>query len=83
MITFEDARAVVQAAESVKAVWGPYVTTADYGWQNADVYQVVAYIPDEPDVFDAPALFVDKNTGVLREVYGLLGESPFPDLVPV
>jgi hypothetical protein len=83
VITFEEARAVVQHSSSVRELWGNSFTTADYGWQNGDVYQVVAYIPDEPDVFDAPMLFVDKQTGELREVYGLVGENPFPDLVPI
>ena len=31
---------------------------------------------------DAPALIVDKQTGELREVYGLLGEEAPPDVTP-
>jgi hypothetical protein len=34
-------------------------------------------------MFDAPALLVDKRTGKLREVYGLVGDEPAPGLVPL
>ena len=67
----------------MRRYWGEY-TVANHGWQNDDVY-VLAYEPIDPAVvlFDAPALLVDKRTGELREVYGLLGHDPVSGLVPI
>ena len=67
----------------VRDYFGDY-TVADYGWENDDVY-LLAYDPVDPAVvmFDAPALLVDKRTGKLRGVYGLVGDEPAPGLVPL
>lgn len=82
MITFDQARAIVAASDSVRQMFGPF-TVADYGWENAEVFVMAA----EPDsglaVIDGPELLVDKRTGELTEVYGLLGDDPVPDLVPI
>ena len=82
MITFDDARAVAAASPSVQQMFGN-VIVADYGWQNDDVFLVVAENADGLPVFDAPSLLVDKQSGELTEIYGLLGNDPVPDLVPV
>ena len=46
---------------------------------------LLVYDLNDPEVvpFDIPALLVDKRTGKLREVYGLLGHDPVPGLTPV
>ena len=62
---------------------GRRVHVADYGWQTDDVYEVAVIAASGLEPIDAPALIVDKNTGELREVYGLLGEDAVPDLTPV
>ena len=75
MITFEQARATLAAATGKPA--------ADHGWENDDVFVVVNDFgaamppPGEPDYL------VDKRTGELREVYGLLGRDPAPNLRPI
>ena len=82
-VTFDDARGIGATSKSVRDYFGDY-TVADYGWENGDVY-LLAYEPTDPAVvhFDAPALLVDKRTGKLTEVHGLLGHDPIPGLVPV
>ena len=81
-VTFSDARAIVAASASVRQTQGEGFTVADYGWENADVFVLVARPADGLAVFDAPALLVDKRTGKLTEVYGLVGHDPVPGLVP-
>ena len=82
-ITFDGARAIAATSKAVREYWSDY-TVLDWGWENDDVY-VLAYDPVDPAVvlFDAPALLVDKRTGKLREVYGLLGDDPAPGLTPI
>ena len=82
-ITFDDARAVAATSKSVRDYFGDY-TVLDWGWENDDVY-VLAYESTDPEalLFDAPTLLVDKRTGKLTEVYGLVGADPVPDLTPV
>jgi hypothetical protein len=82
VITFDDPRAIVAASPSVHEFCGDF-TVPDYGWQNDDVIMVIAEPVDGGPVFDAPALLVDKHTGELTEVYGLLGRDPVPGLVPI
>lgn len=71
MITFTQARNIV-----ARTTQRPVV---DYGWENADVFWIVMAIPgiDEPD------RLVDKKTGDIREIYGMLGEDPAPNLRPI
>ena len=64
-------------------MWGDDFIVADYGRQNEDVYEVVALAASGLAPIDAPALIVDKRTGQLREVYGLVGEDALPDMTPV
>jgi hypothetical protein len=69
--TFDDARAMVTHTTGL--------ATHGYGWENDDVYVVaVDYGDDIP--FDAPDYLVDKQTGELRVMYGLLGHEPAEDL---
>ncbi len=84
MITFEEARRIGAGSQDVRDDFGDYVV-ADYGWENDDVYVLAYHSSVDPDelLFDAPALLVDKRTGELTEVYGLLGHDPAPNLVPV
>jgi hypothetical protein len=81
-VTFDDARAIVAASPSVRDMFGP-VTVLNWGWENPDVFVIVAESTDGSPTFDAPALLIDKCTGKLTEVYGLLGDDPVPGLVPV
>ncbi|MBS1695802.1 MAG: hypothetical protein JST91_26695 [Actinobacteria bacterium] len=81
-ITFDTARAIVAGAASVRGFFGEDFQVADAGWENDDVYLVAVQTPDGP-AFDAPDLLVDKRTGALREVYGMLGRDPVSGLVPV
>ncbi|CAN5146712.1 hypothetical protein BH11ACT6_BH11ACT6_34850 [soil metagenome] len=82
MITFEDARRVVEQSSSVRDFYPDGFAVAAYGWENAEVF-VLAVTTDDGPAFDAPDLLVDKQTGELREAYGLFGEDPAPDLVPI
>ena len=83
MITFDDARNIVAGSPVVRAMWGDDFTVADYGRENQDAYEIVALAVSGMAPIDAPALIVDKQTGELREVYGLLGEEALPDMTPV
>jgi hypothetical protein len=82
VITFDDARAVVAASESVRQMAGDF-TVADYGWENPDVYLVVALPNSGEAIIDGPDLLVDKRTGKLTEVFGMLGRDPVAGLRPV
>jgi hypothetical protein len=73
MITFEQAREAF-TRETGQA-------TADYGWENDTEFLVVPDYNFPP--FDAPDYLVHKETGALREVYGLLGLDPVPGLRPI
>lgn len=83
MITFADARKVVAAAPAVREFFGEGFTVDEYGWQNDDVFLMSIDTADGVAPFDAPALLVDKRTGELREVFGLLGREPAPGLRPI
>ena len=74
MITFDDARAVLTKSTGVPS--------EQWGWENRDVYLVVPEYGDFPP-FEAPDYLVDKRTGKLTEVYGLLGKDPVPGLRPI
>ena len=82
-ITFDDARAIAATSKSVRDYWGDY-RILDWGWENDQEF-VLVYDLIDPEVvpFDIPALLVDKRTGKLREVYGLVGNPPAPNLTPV
>ena len=75
MTTFDEARALVTAATGQP--------TADYGWENDDVFVIAIDYGDDTPPFDEPDRLVDKVTGELREVYGLLGDDPAPNLRPI
>jgi hypothetical protein len=75
VVTFAEARAIVVAAVDS--------AVAEYGWENDDVFVVALDYGDEPTPFDEPDRLVDKGTGELREVYGLLGRAPAPGLRPI
>ncbi|WNM74099.1 hypothetical protein SEA_NERGAL_8 [Mycobacterium Phage Nergal] len=92
MLTFDDARQVVATSTAVRAMYPPDdFEVAEYGWENRDVYVIVAGthmdVTGEGEVdsltMDAPARLVDKSTGELREVHGLMGRDPAPDLQPI
>lgn len=83
MITFDDARTVVASAPSVRSRFGAALQVADYGWENDDVYVVAVTAADGEPVFDAPDLLVDKRSGELREVFGMMGSAPAPGLLPI
>lgn len=84
MITFEDARNTVASHPSVREFFGAQFAVADYGWQNDDAYLMAIVVPEDSGaVFDAPDLLVDKRTGELRQVFGMLGDDPVPNLVPI
>ncbi len=74
MITFDEARAKAAAAGH---------PAADYGWENDNVYVIAFDYGDELPPFDEPDRLVDKHTGELHEVYGLLGHDPAPNLRPI
>jgi len=83
VITFDDARQVVADSASVREFFGDGFTVATHGWQNSDVFLIAVETSDGEPVFDAPELLVDKRTGELREIFGLLGRDPAPNLVPI
>ncbi len=56
---------------------------AAYGWENDDVFLIAFDYGDEGPPFDEPDRLVDKRTGVLREVFGMLGNDPAPNLRPI
>ncbi len=75
MLSFDEARAVVAAAQG----WDP----APWGWENDDVFVVAYDYGDEPVPADEPDLMVDKRTGELRWVLRVAGEPPASDLRPI
>jgi hypothetical protein len=79
VITFDDARAIVAASTDVRSMYPDEFEVVEYGWENDDVFVVAV----RPVVFDAPDLLVDKQTGELRRVFGLLGRDPAPGLRPI
>ena len=83
MITFERARAVAAASRKVRRFFGEGYSIRPYGWQNDEVFMVVALAADGVEMFDAPDVLVDKQTGALTLVYGLLGKMPADNLVPI
>lgn len=96
MITFDAARDIVASSTAVRSMYpSDDFEVADYGWENDQLYVIVAGthadvhgIEDPATDFDrltldAPARLVDKTTGHLQEVFGLLGRDPAPGLVPI
>jgi hypothetical protein len=75
MTTFDQARAKAAAAAGRPA--------AEYGWENDDVYLIGFDYGDERPPFDEPDVLIDKRTGELRAVYGMLGHAPAPNLRPI
>jgi hypothetical protein len=75
MVTFEQARVTLAAATGRPA--------AGHGWENDDVFVVVNDFGTAMPPLDGPDYLVDKRTGELREVYGLLGRDPVPNLRPI
>lgn len=74
-VTFEQARETVAQAMGRQP--------ADYGWQNADVFLMAFDYGDEDPPMNEPDVLVDKATGAIREVFGLLGRPPAPNLRPI
>ena len=70
-MNFNDARAAVTEFTGQP--------THSYGWENDDYYHV-AIDYQGAIAFDAPDLLVDKHTGEVLEVFGLLGLPPAEDL---
>lgn len=83
MLTFAQAQVVVASAPIVREFFGDGFTVANYGWQNEAVFVLAVHSADGAPMFDAPELLVDKATGELHAVFGLLGADPAPGLVPV
>lgn len=81
-VTFDEARAAVQADTAVRAFFGDGFTVADYGWHNDDVYLMAVDAADGVALFDAPAILVNKATGTVTPQAGLLGRPPAEDLAP-
>ncbi|MFK0042438.1 hypothetical protein ACIQTW_21590 [Paenarthrobacter sp. NPDC090517] len=89
-LTFEEARTTVR--ESRESLWeglGTY-TVADYGWEDETSYLVVEgareYLEDNNDEFvvmDAPAIFVDKATGIVLEADFLAVAGRVQAMTPV
>lgn len=81
-ITFAQARAAVQADRTVGEFFGIGFTVAYSGWHNDDAFLVTVEAADGCPIFDAPAILVDKRTGVVTNVVGLLGRPPAANLRP-
>ncbi|MFK0004976.1 hypothetical protein [Paenarthrobacter sp. NPDC090522] len=89
-LTFEDARKAVRALR--EPLWnapGTYMV-ADYGWEDETSYLVVEgareYLEDNNDKFvimDAPAIFVDKATGLVLEADFLMVMDRVHAMTPV
>lgn len=89
MITFDQAREIVAQAKVVRDQYPPDdFVVAEWGWENRQLFVVVAGtkydVTGEGDpgtlTMDAPARVVDKKTGELRELFGLIGRDPAPNL---
>lgn len=68
MMTFEYARDLVAATSEVHDVYPDGFTVAEYGWENESSFLIVV---DEPQLWDAPTIFVDKKTSTVSLNYGL------------
>jgi hypothetical protein len=75
MITFDQARAIVASKTGNPS--------AAYGWENDDVYVIVTDYGGDIPPFDEPDRLVNKRTGKITEVVGMLGADPAPNLRPI
>jgi hypothetical protein len=94
-LDFDDARAIVAANAPGHA--DPEFVVATWGWGNDDCFtipsgpRIQVYGPESLEealandlvVDDAPTNLVDRTSGAFSLVPGLLGELPYPDMVPV
>lgn len=93
MTTFEQAKEAVRKVR--EAEWedndtpGDYMV-ADYGWEDSEAFLIVdgarEYLEDEdPDFMemDAPAMFVDKATGIVLEAVYLDSMDRIDDMTPI
>lgn len=75
MISFEDARRIV-GIETGEPI-------APWGWENDEVFVLaIDYTDGDMPIGEAEPL-VDKRTGTLRWVSGMMGEPPAPGLRPI
>jgi hypothetical protein len=91
MVTFEQARVIVQRA--LRPGWpadGGTLVTMPYGWEDAQSWQVVAGAAEalidgdiEFEVMDPPAYLVDKATGRLEMPNQIEVMDRLDDMTPV
>lgn len=74
-VTFDQARSTVADATGRQP--------AEYGWQNDQVFVIALDYGDDAPPFDEPDYVVDKTTGKLQLVTGLLGAPPAENLAPI
>jgi hypothetical protein len=55
---------------------------AEHGWENDDVFVMAFDFGDAIPLGD-PEILVDKLTGAVFEIAGLLGADPAPNLRPI
>ncbi|MDH6198483.1 hypothetical protein M2272_005142 [Mycobacterium frederiksbergense] len=84
MLSFDDARAVADRELRAQYPDGDFVV-AEYGWETADEFVVVADAVSEA-ILGAPLRLVDKRTGELREIYAVPDRNAYltrRDLAPI
>lgn len=74
-VTFDEARRLAGEATGFDP--------APYGWENDDVYRVTFLWGDGGPPYDNPATLVDKATGQVRRIAGLMGHEPAVGLRPI
>jgi hypothetical protein len=75
MTTFDEARAKLAAATGNPV--------AEHGWENDETYVMAIDHGENLPPFDQPDYLVDKATGELTEVFGMLGHDPVPHMRPI
>ena len=80
-MNFSYARDLVAATSDVHDLYPNGFTLADYGWENPSSFLIVV---DEPQLWDAPTIFVDKKTSAVSLIYGLnVSGDPTAGMNPV
>lgn len=89
VITFDKAREIVASSRVVTERYpADDFQVAPYGWENDKLFVIIAGtkadVTGDGDIdtltMDAPARTVDKKTGELKEIFGLIGRDPAPGL---
>lgn len=80
-MNFNYARDLVAAATDVHNVYQNGYSISDYGWEDENSFLVVV---DDPQIWDAPTILVNKATSEVSVTYGLnAAGDPTAGMAPI